>query len=131
MLLTEKEIASHSIPFVERPHLYFLLKGDEVTYVGSCSKSTPNLFSHNDKDFDCYYMLSVEQDVDLNVLLAEYIIKLVPKHNGNLQSNEKYMSKSQIKKKFNMSGYDINKVIKEKKINTVYLDYYDIDEFFQ
>lgn len=130
MLLTEKEIASHSIPFVESPHLYFLLKGDEVTYIGSCSKSTPNLFSHNDKDFDRYYMLSVEQEVDLNVLLAEYIIKLVPRYNGNLPSNEKYMSKAQIKKRFNLSGHEINKVIKEKKVSTVYLDYYDISEFF-
>ena len=131
-LLTEKQISQKQIPWEEGRHIYFLLKDDIVVYIGKCSKSLPNLLAHRDKDFTDYYILGIDdENADIDLIHAEYILNLVPKYNGNLPTNEFYMRKSQMKKKFDVDGFELNRLIKENGANTVYHDYYDIREVFK
>lgn len=130
-LLNAKDIAKKSVPFKESRHLYFLLDQDEVVYVGQCSKSTPNLFAHKDKDFTHYYMLPVGDDEDIALLQAEYIVQFLPIYNnGNLPPNPVYMNKDRMKKAFDVTGHELNRYIRKNKAKTVYQDYFVVKEVF-
>ncbi|MGP4063058.1 hypothetical protein [Halobacillus sp. H74] len=130
-LLTEKQIARKSVPFREGRHLYFLLDNDQVVYIGQCSKTTPNLFAHKEKDFTDYYMLPVADDEDINLLHAEYIVQFMPVYNsGSLPPNSVYMNKYRMKKAFDVTGHELNRYIRKNKAKTVYQDFFIVKEVF-
>jgi hypothetical protein len=69
---------------IEPSHVYFLLKNNQVVYVGQTNTAWPQrILSHikeGVKDFDDVWYLEVDAS-SLNVVEKEYIRKFKPKHN--------------------------------------------------
>ncbi len=113
---------------------YFALifyKEKEVVYVGTCIHNIPNIFAHNDKDFDSYSVIECADPEELVLTQTELIIKYLPIYNNTLPTNERYMRKSVIKQSFDVTGHEFNKYIRLNKVQPIYQDYYDIQEIFQ
>lgn len=63
-------------------YIYFLIKNEEVVYVGQTSKGISKINQHLDnKDFDIVYVLRVEDKNELNKLKKFYVSKYKPIYN--------------------------------------------------
>lgn len=106
-------------------------KGKEIVYVGKCIHNVPNIFAHNDKDFDSYALIECANDDEVVLTQSELIINHLPKYNNTLPINDRYMTKSVIKRTYDVTGHELNKYIKTNKVRPVYQDYYDVRDIFQ
>lgn len=62
--------------------IYFLIKNEEVVYVGQTSKGVCILYQHlANKDFDKVYILWVRDKKEMNKLKKFYILKYKPIYN--------------------------------------------------
>lgn len=60
--------------------IYFLLKKNEVVYVGQSTQGLIRAINHKEIDFDTLYYIKCKTD-QLNMLEDEYIYKYLPKYN--------------------------------------------------
>lgn len=98
-------------------HIYFLIKDDEVVYVGKSTGYKSRIKSHlQTKDFDSYFSLKVH-DYEFDYLELYYIDKFQPFYNGNLPYTERYMSISKIKSMYDFKTWDLKRFIKNNNIN--------------
>lgn len=111
------------LPKYQDTFVYFLLKDNEVVYVGQTQSGISRPISHKDKDYDCI-KLKYCKDYDLNDIEGEFILKYRPKYN---KSHNPYSAYSFLRardtirektsnKKFNIR--DLKKIIKELGIET-------------
>lgn len=94
MMLSKEEILKNSTTEFNYQGVYFLIKKDEIVYVGSSVSIPTRIASHYRLlDFDSYsFILISTKDVkELQTLEADYILKFNPKHNRRLPSNDKYI----------------------------------------
>ncbi|OUM91098.1 hypothetical protein [Parageobacillus thermoglucosidasius] len=127
-------IQKYKVNYKDGNYIYFLLNGDEIVYIGRTVKIFPPVLKHEDKDFSHVSMLPVELfdfDGTIEDLYIHLIITFKPKYNTMLPSNDRYMTKGVIKKRFNINGYELNRLIKKNGARPVFLDYYDINEIFR
>lgn len=103
--------------------IYFLLKGEEVVYVGKATNFIDRLIAHiDDKDFDSYSVVECSKD-EIDELETEYIYEYMPIYNKTINSGDMLVSA----KKLNLgSEYLENQEIKGKIINGV--AYFKIDD---
>lgn len=80
-LLTEQEIVDASEPWKKISGVYFLIKGNEVVYVGQSVHIPSRICGHSDKDFDRYAYVPCPPEA-LDQLESLYIHVLRPKLNG-------------------------------------------------
>jgi hypothetical protein len=112
--------------------IYFLIKKDKVVYVGQSNVGLSRIYQHvvaNKKDFDSFSYIKVNNDEDLDLLEADYIIKFDPIYNLKIHSNKYYKSLDSIKKILNIGKNDLNKIIRHKEIKPVFSGVYDIRDF--
>ncbi len=130
-LLSKQEVLDRKEKLVEKWYIYFLIKGDEIVYVGQTTIGATRVMAHRDKDFD-YVTLTevVDRDVEyLNNLEAMYIVKFSPIYNSTtLPKNSVFISKHGLKKSSGMDGNAINKFIKKYKLNTYYGMYFKMKD---
>lgn len=84
-LLSEKEIVSHSKGSIPSSGIYFLVKGNEVVYVGQSSSVLSRIGTHildKNKEFDAFSFMSVPKE-SLDILETIYIKVLNPKFNSS------------------------------------------------
>lgn len=68
--------------------IYFLIKNNEVVYVGQTTQNLIRPFSHKDKDFDTVKIIYQAEDKELlNKNEEFYIKKYSPKYNKTFNSN--------------------------------------------
>jgi len=107
--------------------IYFLLKGNEVVYVGQTKRGILRPFSHNDKVFDTIKILHCNEE-DLCVLEDRYIDKYKPKYNKtiNLASNYPLKKARNLIRGFtgnaDFSVTDLKLIIKKLDVKTVVVD---------
>lgn len=65
--------------------VYFLVKGNEIVYVGQSKHGSSRMYSHRDKDFDRVYYIEVNPGI-LNEVETHYILKFAPKYNKVLNN---------------------------------------------
>ena len=63
--------------------IYFLLKNDEVVYIGKSTRGFSRIGEHKNKDFNKYAILEIKDKNMLNFYESKYILKYQPKYNGN------------------------------------------------
>lgn len=127
-------INNNKITYKDGEYIFFLLDGEEIVYVGKTIKSFPPISNHRDKTFTDVSILpkdSLGFEGTHDELLIELLIQLLPKYNTSLPTNERYMTKGIIKKRFDINGYELNRLIKKNGAKTVFHDYYDIKDIFQ
>lgn len=77
-----EEIADLTIDATKNYLIYFLIKNDDVVYVGQTTQNLLRPFSHKDKDFDTVKILYQSQDKKaLNKIEEFFIKKYNPKYN--------------------------------------------------
>lgn len=121
--------------------IYFLLKNDEVVYVGQTKNGLYRIYSHyNNKDFNQIYVIPCEE-CELDYLEDLYIKKYMPKYNKLLNTEynfsldrAKALLNEQFAQNFNKcSKYKLRKMIKALNIqltefnNILYLSKNDFD----
>lgn len=115
-------------------YIYFLLNKDEIVYIGKTIKVFPPISQHNDKQFTHVSILPTES-IDIigpdDNLIIEMIIKYLPKYNTTLPSNDRYLTKSIMKKRFNINGVELNRLIKKNQARPIFYDYYDSKDVFK
>lgn len=78
-----EKVVSNKINLVKNMTIYFLIKGNEVVYVGRTKRFYDRILSHTqgDKEFDSYYIIQI-YDESLYVDLERYFIfKYKPRYN--------------------------------------------------
>ncbi|WP_025731328.1 hypothetical protein [Heyndrickxia ginsengihumi] len=134
MKKTLEIINNYKVEYTNGDHIYFLLDNDEVVYIGRTTKVYPPITNHGDKVFTHVSMPPIDSfnfDGTIFELFLNLILELRPKYNTVLPDNKYYMRKSMMKKKFDITGYEINRLIKKNGAHPVYLDYYDIRDIFR
>lgn len=83
---------------VRKGLIYFLIKNEEVVYVGQTHNGFYRVYEHTDKDYDIAYYIDYDVD-DLDKVEGEYIIKYQPKYNKML--NNSYIKLHGIRQRLN------------------------------
>ena len=121
-----EEICCLRVDKINKPFIYFLIKKNEVVYVGQTKVGLQRPLSHTDKDFD-YIMIQYCDKSDLNEIESKYIVKYNPIYNKTYNKEMWYSmgrSKNIIRKKLNDYKFNIPQLrnvmeknnIKSKKI---------------
>ena len=63
--------------------VYFLIKDDEIVYVGQTVDFGQRLIQHSNKDFDRYNLIMVDED-DVDIIESAYIHFINPKINADM-----------------------------------------------
>jgi hypothetical protein len=73
---------------VKNKYVYFLKKNGEVVYVGQTQATAINRAnrpnSHQDKDYDSFDIIKIDDSMDINIVESYYIMKHKPKYNKSL-----------------------------------------------
>lgn len=108
--------------------VYFLLKGDEVVYVGQTRNGMARPLSHKaNKDFDSIYIMPCDEKM-LGIVEGQYIVKYNPMYNKTLDSESYYSmlrARNMMRRICNLADYTIStlkKDCKELGITTVTLN---------
>lgn len=140
MKFVEKE--AFEIKSYENCFVYFLIKDDEVVYVGQTTKGASRPFSHRDKEYNKIMAINCNKD-DLDYFEDFYIKKYMPKYNKAINYKMNYSlgrAKKEIQElidsTFNLTK--LKKIIKQLDIKlfenngTLYMsvdDYLDILDY--
>lgn len=111
--------------------VYFLLRGEDIIYIGQSRNVQQRLASHHKIGYTSFYVHTCH-DAYLDSLEAEYILKFKPEFNSNVPNNEKWKTAIQIKEYANAdSVLDIRKYLEKLKIpfkvfrGVVYYDFFE------
>ena len=96
------ELEYKPIQRYNEPIIYFLLKNDEVKYVGKSSKGLIRALSHKDKEFNKINVIYCRIE-ELDDLENKYISKYNPLYNKKPNENAT-ISIQQIKREFSING---------------------------
>lgn len=119
MIFEEKDFIS--IEEYKKVFIYFLIKNDEVVYVGKTTQGIFRPLSHRNKDYDKINIIYCDVDKS-DKLESYYILKYKPKYNKELNYNSFYtmnMVVQKIKREidFNFNLWRLKSIIKETQIN--------------
>ena len=110
--------------------IYFLKQGDNIVYIGQSVNIHNRVKQHaieNTKVFDSFSYKIVDENLSLDDIEVEEIVKYRPKYNLTLPSNNKYTNISYVRDMFGKSICDII----EPVFNVIKIGkkkYIDIDE---
>jgi len=124
-LLTKKEITQK--PFgggVVFKGVYFLIKDNEVAYVGQSQDIMKRISQHlSTKDFNNYYIQEIDEEIDyLDEIETAYIAKFVPKYNKFIKTdiNKKIMDFTVPNQKLSIDVFVLN--------NKIYTNIIDLEK---
>lgn len=80
--------------------IYFLIKNDEVVYIGQSINGIKRPIHHYDKDFDYFTFVNVRDKNKLDELENYYITKYEPKYNKTLNKTQAIISYSEFYSKY-------------------------------
>lgn len=117
----------------QRSGLYFLIKDNEIVYVGQSSAVAQRVAAHRGvMDHDSYTFLPCE-GAEANDLEAAYIIALQPRYNTAVPSNSQWKSAHAVRSYFNfVSIHHVQKAARAHDVETVMFAgrvYYRIQDF--
>ena len=108
------ELNSKRIEVINYPLIYFLIKDDEVVYVGQTKYGLSRPFSHRDKEFNQIEIIKCAE-ANLDILEDKYIIKYQPKYNTKINNGYALMTaRNKLRKMLNnqITIRDIKKTMK-------------------
>lgn len=101
--------------------IYFLIRKDEIVYVGSSQNIIPRVFAHaENKDFDSVSVQRCDPAI-LEQLAGEYIARDTPIYNTRFPLGSRYKSKPQLKRHC-VDGYEVNRAIRTGGLSAVLVD---------
>jgi len=121
------ETKSITLPKYQKSFIYFLLKNDDVVYVGQTKSGITRPLTHKDKDYDTIKLLYCDVK-DLNILEDKYIKKYKPIYNKaiNYYINYSFCSaRNKIRNVCNDKTFNVpklKKLIKKLDIKTYYIN---------
>ncbi|MFA5401424.1 MAG: hypothetical protein WC359_13325 [Dehalococcoidia bacterium] len=122
-MLTIEEIrwASYRVNRTLIRGIYFLLKDNEIVYVGKSDNVMKRISQHivaDEKMFDSYCVLPVK-DEDLSTVEARYIWEFAPRHNKSVPKNEHCKTLTEVRlmySDYGLSLLDIEEIAYEYNI---------------
>lgn len=81
-----------TFPNIDCSIIYFLIKDNEVVYVGQSSLGICRPFQHTTKDFDSVSILKCKNE-ELDYLESRFILKYKPKYNHSILNSYSYSYK--------------------------------------
>ena len=94
--------------------VYYLTHDNEIVYVGSSRFALKRILQHTsnpDMLFDGYYIDECSES-DMHERELQAILDHTPKYNKKLPLDPRYLSKGQIKDKFGLDGWQLNRLLK-------------------
>lgn len=94
-MLSKEEVIAQARSNKDYTGVYFLVKGDEIIYIGCSFHIGRRIITHGiSVDFDYYSFIEVdtEDKLALQTVEAGYIIKFNPKFNHGISTNYKYVN---------------------------------------
>lgn len=126
-----------TIPKYQNSFIYFLLKENEVVYVGQTKKGLIRPLTHKDKEYDTIKILYCGVK-ELDLLEDKYIKKYEPTYNKAVNYSVNYSlhrARNKIRRMFDDNKFNLprlKKIIKELNINVYIHDstpYIDVEDF--
>lgn len=126
-----------TIPKYQNTFIYFLLKQNEVVYVGQTKKGLIRPLTHKDKEYDTIKILYCDIK-DLDILEDRYIKKYSPYYNKAVNYSVNYSlhrARNKIRAIFDDKTFNLprlKKIVKELNIKIYVIDgtpYIDVDDF--
>ena len=100
--------------------IYFLIKNDEIVYVGQSTRGIRRIYEHTDKDFDYYNIIQVERK-ELDTVETEAIIEFKPFYNKSIPlGSNLYIAKSKINKEYKISPSGLKAIVEKYDIKPQY-----------
>ena len=112
-----EELGTESIDLSHSCLIYFLIKDDEVVYVGKTQRGLLRPLSHTDKDFNRLEVLECIEEV-IDMLENEFIVKYLPKYNKSLNTSYAYSlsrCRNEVRKNTNLKSYTLHHLRKDLK----------------
>ena len=118
---------------IDNVFVYFLIKGEEVVYVGQTRVGMQRPLSHTDKDFD-YIMVQYCDISKLDEIESKYIVKYNPIYNKTMNTMMWYgmeRARNIIRRKLNNHNFTVPKLRKVmKEINVTSLRAYNTEVLY-
>lgn len=100
--------------------VYFLIKDNEIVYVGSSAKGLSRAYGHKGKgrrrkDYDHSSYIHVQKDL-LQETELRYIIKFKPKYNQTFPKSDKYKSPIELGKFFGIAWEKVIKICEKYNV---------------
>lgn len=119
-----KEKNTISIPICYKSFIYFLIKDNDVVYVGQTKNNLTRPFSHKDKDFNRIEILLCEEN-ELDLIENKYILKYQPIYNTRINDGYKLItSRNKLRNLLNnkeLTKRDIRKALNILGLKTVWV----------
>lgn len=125
---------SVDVVFDQNYYVYFLIKNEEIVYVGATVNFVRRLHQHKvDKDFDSFNYIRCCSDEEMNKLELEYIVKLKPKYNKSLPTQYRYVPARKVKASKKINEWDFKRFCKDNDVKPFLIlgtrTYYDMQDF--
>lgn len=125
---------SVDVVFENSFYVYFLIKEEEIVYVGATIDFVRRLHQHKkNKEFDSFNYIRCSSDEEMNKLELQYIMELKPIYNKQLPIQSRYLPKTKIKNSKQLNEWDFKRLCKNNDIKPFIIlgtrSYYDIQEF--
>lgn len=118
MKFEEKNAKRYEKKENKQGYIYFLIKDEEVVYVGQTTSGISRPLSHKDKDFDYFYMKKCPFHL-LDKRENEMIFKYNPKYNGAFNICDKWVGRNSIYKELLAYNISIRPIFFDKIAETV------------
>lgn len=133
-MLTKEEVIKNAVEFDmgKKYVVYFLVKGDEIVYVGKTEFIGSRITVHStNKDFDRFHYIEFSSKEEMDDMELEYIVKFDPKYNAQLPIKSKYRTIRDLSqnKTLGVEMRILKKVVRENGLEPVFRnEYYRVDE---
>lgn len=129
---TKDDILFNKTPITKLRGVYFLIRHNEIVYVGQAADIISRVYHHTQKKvFDSFSYLECEGD--MNLIEAEYILRFFPVYNQQLPQNDRYVPFHVLRRALKVNkGRRLKRFIKSNQIKPVYSKfhkYYRVDDF--
>ena len=128
--ISEEEILETAIAVTSARGLYFLIRKNEIVYVGQSENVHARVMKHyaeGTKKFDSYSYILITSG-NLDYIEGEYILEIEPQYNTTLPTYDGVASLAMLKSILGANKYQIKKYIKEQGLVSR-MGFYDLSDF--
>ncbi len=97
------------------PTVYFLIKNNEVVYVGRSIQGMARIHTHRNINFNYFNFVYVLEEL-LRETELRYIIKFTPKYNRIFPKSNRYKTPTELGTFFNLTWEEVIKICQKHKV---------------
>lgn len=122
-------ISSREFNIKDFGYIYFLIKNEEVVYVGQTRVGISRPLTHKDKEYDYFYLKKCHLD-ELTSIETEMILKYKPKYNNTFSQNKKIIHRNEARNILLKKGFPIRVLFYKKALERLNIKEFNVGSSF-